>query len=94
MQIFNNKEEDYITISINGDVYLISNNYVVALKPSPKSGNKTCMYIDERFYNTLTNFGGEKIEKMANDLVYFSGRTISYIIDRIDNEFILTDLND
>lgn len=88
------KDGDYIKIGTDKGVYLIGYGKLLAFKPSTKQyGNG--MYIDKGFYDSFTQCSNEFVNKCADCISRFCGRTPTEIVTRVNNgEFAIKDLQD
>ena len=76
------KDEHYITIGTDKGVYLVGYGKLLAFKSSTKQyGNG--MYIDKGFYDSFTQCSNEFVNKCADCISRFCGRTPTDIITRV-----------
>jgi hypothetical protein len=88
------KDGEYVTIGTDKGVYLVGYGKLLAFKPSTKQyGNG--MYIDKGFYDSFTQCSNEFVNKCADCVSRFCGRTSADIITRVNKgEFAIKDLQD
>ena len=88
------KDGEYVTIGTDKGVYLVGYGKLLAFKPSTKQyGNGMC--IDKGFYDSFTQCSNEFVNKCADCISRFCGRTPTDIINRVNRgEFAIQDLQD
>lgn len=76
------KDGEYVTIGTDKGVYLVGYGKLLAFKPSTKQYG--CgMYIDKGFYDSFTQCSNEFVNKCADCISRFCGRTPTDIITRV-----------
>lgn len=86
------KDGEYVTIGTDKGVYLVGYGKLLAFKPSTKQYGSG-MYIDKGFYDSFTQCSNEFVNKCADCISRFCGRTPTDIITRVNKgEFAIKDL--